>query len=143
VPAKPETRLVWRPLKRSKCLLPLDAQRVENDCVMGYPDVEMIGCTMELKYEPKYPKRPTTKVNIKSLTKNPAQRAWWERRARKGGRVYVLLRIEDDWLIFDGVTASKCLCYSTKSELFEKAIRVWEKRLKGNELCQILSCQKD
>lgn len=140
MPAKPETVKVWRVIK--KYLLELDPQRIESDCTPAFPDVEYVGGTVELKYEKAWPKRPTTNLNVKSLTKNPKQRVWWKRRARKGGRVFVLLRVADDWLLFHGVDAAEFLCYSTQSQLLEIAIKCWGKKLKGEELCLILKSHR-
>lgn len=134
---KPETKFVWERIRDH--LKPLDAKRIEG--TPGFPDVEMIGCLLELKYAPAWPVRETTHLKLNSLKDDPRgkrQRNFWRRRVRKGGRCFVLLRVANDWLLFRGVDAAEKLCYSTKSELMHAAVRVWSGRLKGDELCQIL-----
>lgn len=135
--AGPETRLVWNRIR--KHLKPLHPQRIESFCTPGFPDVEMVGCTLELKYEKNWPKRESTKLNVDSLTKNPNQRGWWRKREKQGGRCFVLLRVADDWLLFWGVDAADYICYSTKLELEAVAIKVWHNNLEGTELCKILN----
>lgn len=137
MPAKPETRLVWQRIREH--LKPLHAQRIESECTPGFPDVEFIGGTLELKYEDHWPKRDTTNLNVRSLSKNPNQRAWWKKRASMGGNVWVLLRVEKDWLLFEGEVAAEVLCNCTKDELFEHAHSAWMGKLNGKQLCQTLS----
>lgn len=133
----PETRLVWQVVRPH--LKRLHAQRIESPITPSFPDVEYVGGTVELKYEKEWPKRSTTNLNVKSVKRNPRQRNWWKRRCSSGGRCFVLLRVADDWLLFWGMDASELLCYSNKLKLIERAIKHWEKRINGEELCQILS----
>lgn len=89
-------------------LRPLDAYAVENPCVPGMPDVEFVGGWVELKYVPAWPKRKyITVVRIPHFT--PIQRAWIRRRAKYGGRVFVVLRVEDDWFVLPGAPAANHL----------------------------------
>ena len=75
-----------------KLLRPLDAQRIENSCGRGVPDINYIGGWLELKQQDAWPKRPTTKVRLDhDLTLE--QRIWINRREKKGGTVFVLLQV--------------------------------------------------
>lgn len=139
MPPKPENRLVWQRIREH--LKPLHAQRIESDCTPAFPDVEFIGGTLELKYEPSWPVRPSTKLNVKSLSKNPRQRAWWKKRSSMGGNVWVLLRVEKDWLLFQGDVAADVICNATKDELFENAHTSWVGKLNGKKLCAVLRKQ--
>lgn len=89
-------------------LRPLDAYAVENVCVPGMPDVECTAGWIELKYVPAYPKRKYITV-IRCNHFTPIQRAWIRRRAKYGGRVFVLIRVEDDWFLLPGSKAANHL----------------------------------
>ena len=74
----------------------------------GYPDIEFVGGHIELKYVPAYPKRKyITPIRCAHFT--PIQRAWIRRRAKYGGRVFVLIRVEDDWFLLPGSKAANHL----------------------------------
>jgi len=117
-----------------KLLRPLDAQRIENSCGRGVPDVNYIGGWLELKQQNNWPKRPTTKVRLDhDLTKE--QRIWIRRREKKGGTVYVLLQVSRDYLLLSGGVAATIIGESTEAELRAAALHVWDaKALKENLL---------
>lgn len=120
-----------------KLLRPLDAISVENGMVgAGTPDVNYIGGWVELKELKEWPKRPTTKVKIRHFTQQ--QKVWLRRRAAKGGEAYFLLKVQQEWLLFDGITAFDIGKY-TREELTNKAMIHWKKGLKDKELLECLS----
>jgi len=120
-----------------KILRPLDAQRIENSCGRGVPDVNYIGGWLELKQQNKWPKRPTTKVRLDhDLTKE--QRIWIRRREKKGGTVFVLLQIDRDYLLLSGGVAATIIGDSTEAELRAAALRVWDAPTMNSELLECL-----
>tara|TARA_R110000796_G_scaffold41179_1_gene101910 strand:+ start:10402 stop:10809 length:408 start_codon:yes stop_codon:yes gene_type:complete len=107
-----------------KILRPLDAQRVENKCGKGTPDVNYIGGWIELKQQDAWPKRPTTKVRL-SHDLTLEQRIWINRREKKGGTVFVLLQIARDYLLLSGGVAATVIGEANEAELRSAALHVW------------------
>ena len=109
-----------------------DHVRVENPAYPGTPDVNYyfagvdVEGWVELKALPKWPKRASTPVRVDHFTQQ--QRVWLLRRAAAGGRVYVLLRVDEDctYILLDGVTAARHLGNVPKAELISLA-RVYAK----------------
>ena len=101
----------------------LDAMAVENPCNPGTPDVNLVEGWIELKQLPKWPKRGTTTVRIEHFTQ--VQRMWLARRWDKGGNVYLLLQVRQDWLLFSGEDAADHVGKATEAELGSTALRTW------------------
>lgn len=82
----------------------LDAVSVENLVGSGTPDVNIIPGWIELKKLVRWPRSGVVKVPHYT----PEQRAWSFRRARAGGRTWMLLRIDstEEWFLFDGPLAA-------------------------------------
>lgn len=129
-----------------KALGGLDPVRVENPAHPGTPDVNWGGwCRfldlrgegwIELKWVRKAPERASTVLSLHHFT--PQQRVWLLRRAARGGRVHVLLKVGQAWMLFDGVTAANHLGKVTYHELNGLAIRVWPRGLVEMELRKCL-----
>ena len=116
---------------------PLDAQRVENKCGKGTPDVNYIGGWIELKQQDAWPKRPTTKVRLDhDLSKE--QRIWINRREKKGGTVFVLIQVARDYLLLSGGTAATVIGEATQAELRSAALHVWTSKTLKEELLECL-----
>lgn len=98
----------------------LDATAVENSVHPGTPDVNYGGTVvdgpdvdhlterrvegwLELKVLEKWPSRAGDVVRMPLV--RPEQRVWIDRRHRAGGRVFVLLRVGGEYLLFDGTVA--------------------------------------
>jgi hypothetical protein len=94
----------------------LDAVSVENGVGAGTPDVNYVEGWLELKSLDEWPKRASTKVRIEHYTQG--QRVWIYRRYMKGGVVYLLLKVANDWLLFDGGAAYFHVGKVNKKELF-------------------------
>ncbi len=92
----------------------LDAVAVENPAYPGTPDVNYIGGWIELKYMRVWTHGAGV-VKIHHFT--PQQRAWLHRRWRKGGAVWLLLKVGTQWLLFDGATAATKVGKTTRLEL--------------------------
>jgi hypothetical protein len=119
-----------------KALRPLDAVPVENRVGPGTPDVEFIGGWVELKWLRALPKNPSTKVAIDHFT--PQQRLWLRRRARRGGRVWLLLQCRKTWLLFWGPDAADAIGTCTWDELRGRATAAWVSGLNKKELIECL-----
>jgi len=104
-----------------KILSDFDAFAVENPCLPGTPDINCTLGWIECKKMRAWPKRPGTIVRLDhSLT--PQQRIWLNRRCKKGGRAYVLVQVERDFLLLWGTTAAEQLERLPKAELIDVAI---------------------
>jgi hypothetical protein len=125
-------------MRRFVCsaLKSLDANAVENALVRGYPDVEFVGGTMELKHLPKWPVRPETIVRVDHFT--PIQRGWLRRRAARGGRTWLLLRVDREWLLFKGEVAADVVGCSNAADLRAAATALWATRPTESELVELV-----
>lgn len=86
------------------------ATRLESSAGNGVPDITYgipgehgglgLNGFLELKYIPKWPIKPETKVK---LPLRPEQKLWIKTRGSVAGNVWVLCRIEDDFFLLDDV----------------------------------------
>lgn len=107
-----------------RALKPLDAVSVENGCGNGTPDVNFADGWLELKSLPDWPTRPDTPVRLDHFT--PGQRAWMLRRSLHGGRVYLLVKIADDWLLYRGCyLAARLIGNASRENMLEWACAKW------------------
>lgn len=121
-----------------KALRDLDAVSIENPAHPGTPDVNYIEGWIELKWLRRWPRNAdVSPVLLEHYTQG--QRVWHRRRARRGGRVFVLLQVGKEWLLFKGDTAALNLGKVTRPELYRLAIRHWDKGLKEEELKECLN----
>lgn len=112
----------------------LDPVRVENKCELGTPDVNLAtGDWIELKIADK-PKRGDTVIAVKHYTQY--QRTWAIKRRQAGGKVWLLLKVKNDWLLLAGTVAAEYLGKVDLQKLKEVSTKVWEKKLDRNELLQ-------
>lgn len=119
-------------LKKAK----LDPISVENPVHPGTPDVNHLNGWLELKQLPRWPKRSGTPVRVAHFTAQ--QRVWLRRRALAGGKVHVLLRVGDEWLLFEGGWASLNLGFLSAAELRAGAVHYWATGLNEQELITCL-----
>ena len=108
-----------------------DPVRVENVVDNGTPDVDTIHGWIELKHKDAWPKRPGTPLRLPHFT--PQQRTWLFRRVLSGGRAFLLLKVANDWLLFDGAVASRILGGKTKDELIAFSLAYWPNSLLEEE----------
>ena len=113
-----------------KALKPLHGVRIETTH-SGFPDVSYADGLLENKYAARWPSRPTTPLKLHI---QPGQKPFWSRRAAVGGRIFVLLKVGREWLLFDGATAAKLLGVGTKVDLRMFAVKRWAKKLDADEL---------
>lgn len=108
-----------------KALKRLHAISVENPCLPGTPDVNYVEGWVELKCVEKWPKREDTILRLDHFT--PQQKLFLRKRWAKGGNAFLLLQVEQDWLLFDGPTAAEVVGCSTKATLLEEARFSWHR----------------
>lgn len=120
-------------------LKPLDAIAVENPVYPGTPDVNYVEGWIELKSLDALPKKlHSTKVKIEHYTKQ--QRAWILKRHLKGGKVFLLLQIANEWFLFNGRFAAQKVGRVLYQELVDNAVAYWPTKPSKLEL---LKCFQD
>ena len=118
-----------RKMRQNVCewLKDLDAFAVENPANPGTPDVNGIEFWIELKQLDEWPARDGTPVRIPHYT--PQQKIRARKRWQKGGNVFWLLQVHNDWLLLDGNVAAELYSSQrynpTRSELYDKARATW------------------
>lgn len=117
-----------------------DLVRVENSAWPGTPDVSYcldgVEGWIELKQVEKWPIRPATPLRVEHFTAQ--QRAWLTRRSVAGGRVWVLLRVGVEWLLFEGRVAASLLGNVPRAVLYHRCYWRWTNHLIGPELRAVL-----
>lgn len=122
-------------------LKPLGAFAVENGGAHpGTPDIATTVGWIECKATNQWPARPETGVKLDhDLTKQ--QRIWLMRWHRVNGRAWVMLNVDGDWLLFEGL-AAVCILGGdepgTRAELFKNALATWNRTPQTNELLPLL-----
>ncbi len=110
--------LMWRKVRPVLLAAKLDPVRVENPIHPGTPDVNLCdGRWIELKCIPGWPVRASTCVRIAHYT--PQQRVWLYRRWKYApGSTLLLLevRVDRQWLLFDGDVAAKIVGKATEAD---------------------------
>ena len=115
-----------------------DARAVENSVGPGTPDVNCTLGWVELKVLDGW-KRGCDEKPVLLDHYVPAQRIWHKRRWRKGGSVWVLLRIGRlEYFLFDGHTAGCHLGKISRPIMKEMCVRYWNKGYKLEELVECL-----
>lgn len=118
--AKSESGLRGRVVK-ILCKMGLDGVAVENPARPGTPDINYIGGWIECKKTSKWPKREETVVRL-THDLMQSQRVWIRRRAKAGGKVFVLVQIDHWFLLFDGLWAVNNLGKRTRKEMEEHSL---------------------
>ncbi len=120
-----------------KLLKPVHGIPVENTVgVNGCPDVNYTGGWIELKWLRAWPKRPLTKISISHFTTQ--QRRWLRNRCNAGGKAYLLLQVQKEWLLFTGIDAGDCIGNLTRAELYDSACARWTNGLKRESFIECL-----
>lgn len=114
----------------------LHAVAIENSVDRGTPDVNCSAGWIELKQLPLWPVRAETMVRVPKFTQE--QRLWLQNRCEKGGAAWLLLRVEDEWLLFWGAWAARHVGNCTREQLIEGAHVYWPNGLNGAELARAL-----
>ena len=114
----------------------LDPVRVDNPADPGTPDVNYVEGWVELKQVDSWPKRPATPLRVPHFT--PQQRVWLRRRVLSGGKAFLLLKVDRDWLLFRGDVAARVLGTSAREELIAFSLAFWPNSLPEEELRECL-----
>lgn len=120
-----------------KAIQELDPVRVENKVEAGTPDVWYTEGAIELKWQRKIPKRGGILRLDHDMTTE--QRVWAIRRHHAGGKVFLLLKASNVWILLKGIVAAEYLGKVSLEELKEKAEKVWVQKLNNQELREILT----
>lgn len=100
-----------------------DPHRVENAVGPGTPDIEYVGGHIESKQIPHWPKRPLSVLRVPHYV--PEQRAWHIRRCQAGGRCHVVIEVERDVFVFDGIVAAQHLGLTMTRWGMQTAALLW------------------
>lgn len=136
--SNPETTLVWHPVRdalatlRQTCLsegrVPPHWERIENAVGSGFPDLNWSWFghegTIELKHRHSPPVGEDTPVVLETIT--PHQRLFWRQRWESGGNVFVLVRIAQTFMLFQGYWACFNLGKTTMQGLRQHASYIAE-----------------
>jgi len=120
-----------------RALRPLDAFSVENSARNGTPDVNFTDGWVELKQVGKRPVRAETPVRVAHFTVE--QRVVLRRRWHRGGKAFVLLLIDGEWMLFDGCWAARFLGDVDYATLSLHALAHWVTGLDETELLEWMS----
>ncbi len=114
-------------MRKNVCewLKDFDAFAVENPANPGTPDVSYVEGWIELKQLDEWPVREDTPVKIVHYT--PQQKIRARKRWKRGGNVFWLLQVKNDWLLLDGDVAAELYDDGapTRAELYSRARATW------------------
>lgn len=120
-----------------QALKPLDGMAVENFALPGTPDVNFCEGWLELKWLQGWPKNPNKPVPMRHF--RPHQRLWIRRRAKAGGKVYIVLQVRAEWLVLDPLLGAKMLGTATRAELFSITLLHMAKHFDPEALVEFLT----
>lgn len=124
-----------------KLLRPLGAFAVENGGAHpGTPDIAYVGGWIECKATEQWPARAETPVKL-DHDLSQQQRIWLMKWHRAGGRAFVMLNIDGEWLLFDGMVAAAGLGGKeggTQQDLREWCLFLWKRVPPAEALIQFL-----
>jgi hypothetical protein len=121
-----------------RLLKPLNPVRVENALTtVGLPDINISSGWLECKNLKSYPKRETTPVRLHHPF-TPEQKRWAEKRTAAGGKVWLVVKVANDWYIFLP-PESYLVGELTKGEMKQKALAWWHFEPPQAELLKIFS----
>lgn len=126
---------MWQQLRPLMKVAGMDPHRVENLCEKGTPDVNYTRGWLELKYVTRWPRRGGP-LRVDHFT--PEQRVWLQLRALSGGTALLMLKVGEEWLLFNGVIAAKYLGESTREQLYKLTIARWTSKPGAEELSRWL-----
>ena len=119
-----------------RALRPLDPISVENPVHPGTPYVNCTVGWIELKYAAAWPMRDSTPLRLPHFS--PEQRVWLTRRWRSDQRAWLLLLVDQQWMLFPGETAAIFVGNEPRSVLEVVASKIWSPRLVDPELVRVV-----
>lgn len=100
----------------------LHAVAIENSAYPGTPDVNYVEGWLELKWVDRWPARGGI-LRLPHFT--PQQRIWLRRRNLMGGKAHVLLWVEENLILLNGIVAAEYLGNANNTVLWSVAQRTW------------------
>jgi len=119
----------------------LDAVAIESPLTgLGIPDVNYTHGWIECKAMKYWPKGCETKPVRFEHPLSKEQQVWLYRRERAGGIALVCAKVSTTWFFWSGTTIKKENLWDnmTRPQMYEKALKVFEKSLPQQELCDFL-----
>ena len=124
-----------------KLLKSIGAYAVENGgCHPGTPDIATVLGPIECKATNEWPARAETPVKLDHDLTN-AQRIFIMKWVACKGRAWVMLNVNRQWLLFQGMAAVGMLGGNepgTRQELLDTAVQVWNRTPTTQELLRVL-----
>lgn len=132
---------MWDTLRPTMQGLGLDPVRVES---AYFPDVNYADGLLELKRLDHWPVRMNTPVMIQTLQERAGQVAALARRWCSGGAAFMLLRVEQELLLFDGWTTRAVRDGEPRAWLYEHACWIHHGKTETGSLSRLkLWLQRD
>lgn len=120
-----------------KLLRSYSAYAVENGhCHPGTPDISFVPGHIECKATNQWPARPETPVKLDHPV-TPQQKIFCMKWTKAGGRMWFMLHIAGEWLLFDGPVGAAHLGVATRQQLYDVALRAWTRKPKPEELVSV------
>ncbi|MCK9231141.1 MAG: hypothetical protein RBS96_02535 [Dehalococcoidales bacterium] len=113
---------------------------IESPCSPGVPDIYYTNRVykrmgwVELKYIHRWPINSQRILKVEHFT--PQQKNWIRLNHKAGARVFLMIQVGKDYLIFDGETAQNVGAMN-KHEMFVMALKSWSNRINSQELIKI------
>jgi len=121
-------RAHYHTLRQHLCQHPDRMDRVENGVMAGMPDINMCSHGVEVWIEmksPREPRRSTTPLFGSNHPVSQDQLNWFLRHTRAGGRGYLLISTNAQWLLVPGACLEAINTLSLEAIV---AIAVWRSR---------------
>ena len=115
-------------------LAPIGAIPVENAAHDGCPDVVTVVGWIELKIA----ERPNRQTSIVQIDLRNSQRLWLRKWRQHGGRAWVLTKLDETWLLHEGLWAAENLGHCAEGVLRDFAAGCWEKTPTFEQLAEAL-----
>lgn len=117
-----------------------DVQSHEDRYSTGIPDLSYgardVNGWIELKQVRKWPVKPATPVNLDHFT--ASQVNWLRKRGKKGGRCFILVRVDTEYFVFSFHEARLLRAGMTQEAFREKCIQSWSGKIYPEELLKTL-----
>ena len=118
-----------------------DVQSHEDQYSEGIPDLSFgingVNGWIELKQIEKWPKKQITKVKPKKFTSE--QINWINKREKKGGHCFILVKIEKEYFLFYPNWAKRIKEGLTETEYNSYCIAKWDKSINIDDFINIIA----
>jgi len=134
---------LWALIKANRSKWAHTAIRIEDGCNKGTPDVFAVTSStlksiwIELKHAHSLPKRDTTNFSLPHFTLE--QRKFVHTMWQANGSGFVFIRVENEFLLLDGVTAGFYIGDCPWNALKEMGIGYWNTKVDWPEFSSALS----